>query len=404
MKFPITRLGTVADFIRGVSFKPDDVQPLGTENTIACFRTKNVQAEIDLNDVWAVPCSAVNRGEQILQEGDLLISSANSWNLVGKCCWVPRLDWPATLGGFISALRPKRAEVFPRFLYHWFSFAPVQAKLRGCARQTTNISNLDLNQALDLRIPLPPMREQRRIAAILDKADDLRQKRRLALQKLDSLTRSIFLDMFANKHHGDYDVRTVEEIADQTKNSIRTGPFGSQLLHGEFIESGIPVLGIDNIVTNEFAWAKPRFISEKKYRELERYTIHPGDVLITIMGTCGRCAIAPNDIPIAINTKHICCITLDLRQCLPEFLHAYFLLHPEASHYLNQTSKGAIMDGLNMGIIKQMPVFLPPIESQKKYSKIVANLNAERGALRTSLNCFDAQFASLQHRAFRGEL
>jgi type I restriction enzyme S subunit len=198
MRFPTTRLGTVSDFIRGVSFKPDDVQPLGTENTIACFRTKNVQAEIDLNDVWAVPCSAVNRGEQILQEGDLLISSANSWNLVGKCCWVPRLDWPATLGGFISALRPKRAEVFPRFLYHWFSFAPVQAKLRGCARQTTNISNLDLNQALDLRIPLPPMEGQRRIAAILDKADALRQKRRTAHQKLDSLTQSIFIDIFGD--------------------------------------------------------------------------------------------------------------------------------------------------------------------------------------------------------------
>ena len=130
MKFPTPRLGTVAGFIRGVSFKPDDVRPLGTENTIACFRTKNIQAEIDLTDVWAVPSSTVNRDEQIIQEGDLLISTANSWNLVGKCCWVPRLDWPATLGGFISALRPKRTEVFPRFLYHWFSSSPIQAKLR----------------------------------------------------------------------------------------------------------------------------------------------------------------------------------------------------------------------------------------------------------------------------------
>ena len=127
---PTTRLGHVAEFIRGITFKPDDVVPLGEPGSVACMRTKNVQMEIDLSDVWAVPTTFVKRENQFLAEGDLLVSTANSWNLVGKCCWVPSLPWRATLGGFISALRTDAAKLCPRYLFHWFSSGAVQAQRR----------------------------------------------------------------------------------------------------------------------------------------------------------------------------------------------------------------------------------------------------------------------------------
>ncbi|MEK7994387.1 MAG: restriction endonuclease subunit S [Planctomycetota bacterium] len=270
--------------------------------------------------------------------------------------------------------------------------------------RATTADNFSIDKLKDLEIPLPPISEQRRIAKILDKADALRARRRAALTKLDDLTQAIFLDMFGGSASRGWNMTTIAGIANSVKGSIRTGPFGSQLLHSEFTDSGIAVLGIDNVVANEFRWGDRRFISEEKYRQLKRYTVRPGDVLISIMGTCGRCAVVPDDIPLAINTKHLCCMTLDRSKCLPVFLHAYFLQHPIARRFLAQTAKGAIMSGLNMGLIEEMPVPLPPLKLQLEFERKMNASEKIRAAMLISLAKFDSLFASLQHRAFRGEL
>lgn len=255
-----------------------------------------------------------------------------------------------------------------------------------------------------IKIPLPPLEEQKRIAAILDAADKLRTKRRESLDHLDALLRSTFLQMFGDPIGANWEIAEIANVIEDRKGSIRTGPFGSQLLHSEFVDAGVAVLGIDNAVRNEFRWGERRFISPSKYRQLERYTVFPGDVLITIMGTCGRCAIVPDDIPTAINTKHLCCLTLDRSKCLPEFLHSYFLLHPIARRYLTQTAKGAIMDGLNMGIIKGMPIPLAPVEIQAAFVRIFREIQKQKKRYETQNQELDTLFTSLQSRAFRGEL
>lgn len=251
-------------------------------------------------------------------------------------------------------------------------------------------------------ITVPPIKDQRRIADILDKADALRAKRREAIAHLDSLSQSIFHEMFSG--FAESTTVPLENLAAAEKGSIRTGPFGSQLLTSEFTDSGIAVLGIDNTVDNRFSWKQRRFISTEKFEKLKRYTVHPGDVVITIMGTLGRCAVIPDDIPAAINTKHLCCITLDREKAHPVFLHSYFLQHPVAVNYLRQTTKGSIMGGLNMGIIKSMPVIQPPLKLQTKFARRMAIIDSLRSQQQAQLAELDSLFMSLQDRAFKGDL
>ena len=118
MSFPSVVLGEIAEFIRGVTYKPTDLMDNFSEGSIVCMRTANVQKLLDETDLLSIPRGLVRNEVKILREGDLLVSTANSWNLVGKCCWVPSLNYLATVGGFIAALRGDKTKVNLRYLYH----------------------------------------------------------------------------------------------------------------------------------------------------------------------------------------------------------------------------------------------------------------------------------------------
>lgn len=238
-------LGDVAAFVRGITFTPEDLKPPLEKGTVVCMRTKNVQVNLDEQDLIAVPKEFVRRKEQYLSEGDLLVSSANSWNLVGKCCWVPKLDYEATAGGFISILRADRKKVDPRYLYHWFAASQTQHEVRLCGRQTTNISNLNYERCLNLPIPLPKLEEQKRIAAILDKADAIRRKRQETIHASAKLVDSTFYQLFGDPLSPDqrWNVKVVGDVAgiivptrDKPKSFTGTIPWVTLPdVHGLFI-------------------------------------------------------------------------------------------------------------------------------------------------------------------------
>ena len=111
-------------------------------------------------------------------------------------------------------------------------------------------------------------------------------------------------------------------------------------------------------------------------------------------------AIVPDDIPQAINTKHLCCITLNQERCLPVFLHGAFLFHPHVRQQLGAATKGAIMEGLNMEIIKGLRIPLPPLSLQQRFAYLVREHERLRAMQRESLRQAEHLFQSLLQRAF----
>ena len=258
--------------------------------------------------------------------------------------------------------------------------------------------NLKLADLGKFPINLRPVEEQRQIAATLDKIDDLIAKRRRQLDKLDELVKSRFIEMFvATNVASEWPYCTIADIS----NEMRTGPFGSALHHDEFVDSGVFVLGIDNAVENRFSYNRMRYITEEKYQQLKRYTVHPGDVIITIMGTVGRSAVIPADMPKAINTKHLACITPNVKMVNAQFLSCAFQIHPGIRTQLQNQSKGAIMDGLNLTIIKGLSFRIPPINLQNQFVEFYEQIDKSKLAIQKSLEKLEVLKKALMQIYFR---
>lgn len=251
-----------------------------------------------------------------------------------------------------------------------------------------------------IELPDDDYQQQKQVIDVLDRVEVLRKKRKQSLWLLDEFLLSTFLDMFGDSKKHKWPEVLISDIAEKRKGSMRTGPFGSALLHSEFVDKGIAVLGIDNAVENRFSWKERRYITPEKYKLLQQYTVYPGDVIITIMGTLGRSAVVPEDIPVAINTKHLACITLDKNIANSQFISYSIYSDPFILRQLKSNKRGAIMDGLNLSIIKNLKTYLPPIDLQNKFVGIINKTQDIKEKMLLGFEEIDNQFNALIQKYF----
>ena len=398
MSWPLAKLGDVISFVRGVTFTPEDqVDPFSDGSTVV-MRTKNVQvAGLDQSDLIAVPSGFVRRKEQSLREGDILVSSANSWELVGKASYVPKLAYEATAGGFISIVRVKESLIDSRYLYHWVACPATQHKIRHCGRQTTNISNLDVGRFQNLEIPLPPLPEQKRIAAILDKADAIRRKRQQAIQLADDFLRAVFLDMFGDPvtNPKGWDTCKFEALTSLVTYGLTVRP--------QYHEEGIPLISAREIRTGELDYESCPKISRSDFDALsEKGRPKKDDILFSKTGSIGHCAIVKSELDFAV-TQNAARIVPNKDICDPIFLLA-FMRTNYFYDLANKEAKGNAVKDLQLGVMKDFPMYIPPVSLQKKFVDVYSKASLLSVKVSGGSVLLSSNFGALSQAAFSGQL
>ena len=258
----------------------------------------------------------------------------------------------------------------------------------------------------ETQIPLPPLPEQWRIAEILDKADALRAKRREALVQLDALLQSTFLDMFGNPvtNPMGWEMRSLGDLAVEKPNN---GIFRRNPEYSESLDSGLPVVWVEELFRGTRIDVSESRRLEANQTEIEKYGLLPGDLLFC-RSSLKLDGIAYNNVFLgepeeALFECHLIRVSLRTDVVNPMFLNLQLRSGPMRA-VLKSKSKTATMTTIDQKALSSVEVVVPPVGLQNRFVAIVESIEQQKASQRAHLAELDTLFASLQYRAFRGEM
>lgn len=346
------------------------------------------------------PYAEVAKGYTLFRNRNVLFAKITPCMENGKAAMVSDLMGGLGFGSTEFHVLRAGPKIDPGFIFHLVRTPEFRRRAKTQFTGTAGQQRVPSSFLENALVPLPPLAEQRRIVDILDRAASIRRLRRQAQQTARQIIPALFTKMFGDDvpYAASWAKQPLGNLLATVEPAIRTGPFGSQLRHSDFVDSGIPVLAIDNVVSNNFQWTKPRCIPEERLQQFRRFIVRPRDLLITIMGTTGRCAIAPDDLPTCISTKHLCVLTLNEKVIRPEFAWASLLFDPSVRSQIAVTGHGAIMEGWNMGLVKRLALRIPPLSLQDAFIESLRTTQSLAGQQVDAAKREDAVSLSLSSR------
>lgn len=330
----------------------------------------------------------------ILNDGDIVFARTGA--TTGKSFLVRNPPPKSVFASYLIRVKPSRS-IDSSFLSHFFQstayWGQIKLKTQGAAQGGVNATSLS-----SLDIPILPLDEQRRIAAILDNADALRLKRKRALELLDGLTQSIFLEMFGDPIANPNGMPTT--CLHDVVSADRKITYGI-LKPGPDIADGIPYVRVVDIQNSMIDVENLKRTSVEISREYRRSTLKAGDLLISIRGHVGRMAIAPIECAGANITQDTARLAVDGADT--EFVKAQ-LETKAAQDWMARRTKGAAVKGINLGDLKLFPLLLPPLDAQREFSRRIERLRRMTVSANRQLHDLETLIASLYYHAFSGQL
>ena len=272
-------------------------------------------------------------------------------------------NWHFAFGKFSYStdccmLTNKQQLVDVEYVYYYFCAFPsvLQRLYKGAG-----IKHISVADIKEIEIPYPSEDVQRTIVTVLSFLDEIIGKRKKCAEMLPEVLFHYYLGIINDKLWDD--VR-ISDIA----TNVKTGPFGTQLHVNQFRDNGeIYVLGIDDITKNK---SQKRYLPISDLEKYNKYLVNQNDVLVSIMGTVGRSIVVPDNIGLAINTKHLVDITLNQELCKPYFLSYTLENSPKVKRQIESCKHGAVMSAINKEDVKNLKIELPSIKAQMYFEKV----------------------------------
>jgi type I restriction enzyme S subunit len=369
------------------------------EPTIKVIRNTNFtnEGKLNLSEVVERSIPKIKILSKSLKFGDIIIEkSGGSPNQpVGRVVFYDQKDGEYLFSNFTSALRP-RQNVHSRYLFYILYAHHCFKTTLSYQNKTTGILNLQLKRYLEeTKIPLPPLETQKKIAAILDKADELRQNDKKILQKYEQLAQSVFLDMFGDLVNNQMGWPLVKfgSIFRSLKYGVSTPPIYST--------NGTPFIRATNIKGGGITKNGMVYISNIEASKIEKCRLDEGDLIIVRSGAnTGDCSRIPKEYQDAYGGFDII-IKIDE----PYSTFYNFLLNTKSGKaVLAPLTRRAGQPHLNSMQITALEVIAPPTGMQLRFKELLENIEIQKSITLKSLQKSEELFQSLLQRAFKGEL
>jgi type I restriction enzyme, S subunit len=252
----------------------------------------------------------------------------------------------------------------------------------------------------------PDLETQQKIASILEKAENLKKRRKSAEELLDEYLKSVFWEMFGNpeKNEKDWKIDVIENLVKKEKYSIKRGPFGGSLKKEIFVSKGYLVYEQFHALNDDFDFGR-YFVDEKKFQELKAFEVLPGDIIISCSGVyLGKLAIVPKGAKKGIINQALLKISLDPRKYNNIFFTYVFRNNNFRERFFGNDRGSGIPNFPPMPTFKQFKFISPPIKLQNKFASIVEQVEKIKEKQKRSDVEINELFDALMNKAFKGEL
>jgi type I restriction enzyme S subunit len=321
---------------------------------------------------------------KVSEAGDIILGIRAS---IGERVWS---DTPYCLGRGVAGLRPLAEQLDRSYLWHWLGHAADQLKSKGRGATFLQVNQNDIRE---MEIPLPPLDEQRRIAAILDQADGIRAKRRSALGQIDKLSQSAFLQLFGDPLRNPRRLRMVRlgEVGALDRGVSRHRPRNDPALLGgpyPLIQTGDVARSGGRITEYSATYSELGLAQSKSWPA--------GTLCITIAANIAQTGVLTFD---ACFPDSVVGFTAD--RATTSYIRVWFsFLQPT----LEASAPQSAQRNINLAILRGLPVPLPQPEELEEFERLLGRVQQQRELNLDAQGHDEDLFASLQSRAFQGEL